>query len=100
MFAEIGVENGPKRDRQGRDRGEGASRGRGGSRSDRGGMKREGRDKKYGFGGKKKYAKSGDATSAADLRDFSASKMKGRTGVAGAKKRLGKSRRTAGGGGR
>ncbi|KAJ9660840.1 rRNA-processing protein EBP2 [Coniosporium apollinis] len=50
--------------------------------------KRAKKNEKYGFGGKKRFAKSNDATSSADMRDFSAKKMKG-----GAAKRPGKSRR-------
>ncbi|MCJ1393188.1 rRNA-processing protein and EBNA1-binding protein ebp2 [Xylographa bjoerkii] len=52
--------------------------------------KRQKKDAKFGFGGKKRFAKSGDAVSTGDLRGFSSKKMKG------AKKgppRLGKSRR-------
>ncbi|MCJ1403730.1 rRNA-processing protein and EBNA1-binding protein ebp2 [Xylographa trunciseda] len=52
--------------------------------------KRQKKDAKFGFGGKKRFAKSGDAASTGDLRGFSSKKMKG------AKKgpqRLGKSRR-------
>jgi rRNA-processing protein EBP2 len=50
--------------------------------------KRQKKDAKYGYGGKKRFAKSGDAMSSGDLRGFSAKKMK-----AGAKQRPGKSRR-------
>ena len=38
--------------------------------------KRQKKNEKYGFGGKKRFAKSGDAMSSADLRGFSAKKMK------------------------
>ncbi|EED22023.1 rRNA processing protein (Ebp2), putative [Talaromyces stipitatus ATCC 10500] len=55
--------------------------------------KRQKKNEKYGFGGKKRFAKSGDAMSSADLRGFSAKKMK--AGAGGAKKRPGKSRRNA-----
>lgn len=51
--------------------------------------KRQKRDEKHGFGGKKRFSKSTDAASTADLREFSAKKMKGKQG----QKRLGKSRR-------
>ena len=52
--------------------------------------KRQKRDQKFGFGGKKRFSKSGDAASSADIRGFSAKKMKGqRKGP----QRLGKSRR-------
>lgn len=54
-------------------------------------FKRQKRDQKFGFGGKKRFAKSGDAVSSADMRGFSVGKMKPqRTGAA---KRLGKNRR-------
>ncbi|KAJ5213520.1 hypothetical protein N7449_000689 [Penicillium cf. viridicatum] len=52
-----------------------------------GGSKRQKKDAKFGFGGKKRHAKSGDAASSGDLSNFSAKKMK-----AGAK-RPGKSKR-------
>ncbi|KAL9612505.1 MAG: hypothetical protein Q9167_002890 [Letrouitia subvulpina] len=39
--------------------------------------KRRKKDSKFGFGGKKRHAKSGDAASTADMRKFSVSKMKG-----------------------
>ena len=51
--------------------------------------KRQERDDKHGFGGKKRFSKSTDAASTADLRGFSSKKMKGKRGP----KRLGKSRR-------
>lgn len=66
--------------------------------------KRQKKDAKYGFGGKKRYAKSGDAISSGDLSGFSAKRMKyGGQGAAGAGKkkkaakapRPGKSRRKA-----
>ncbi|KAJ5101808.1 rRNA processing protein [Penicillium alfredii] len=53
-------------------------------------LKRQKRDQKFGFGGKKRHAKSGDAASTGDLRGFSTKKMK-----AGAK-RPGKSKRAKG----
>lgn len=52
--------------------------------------KRQRRDDRFGFGGKKRFSKSGDAASSADLRGFSAKKMKGQRK---ASQRLGKSRR-------
>lgn len=55
--------------------------------------KRRKKNEKYGFGGKKRFQKSGDAISSGDLSGFSVKKMK-----AGAKKkakRPGKSRRKA-----
>ena len=52
--------------------------------------KRQKKDAKFGFGGKKRFSKSGDAASSGDIRGFSSKKMKGqKTGV----QRLGKSRR-------
>lgn len=54
-----------------------------------GGGKRQKKDAKFGFGGKKRHAKSGDAASSGDLSNFSAKKMKGGS------KRPGKSKRTA-----
>ena len=38
--------------------------------------KRQKRDEKYGFGGKKRHQKSGDAISSADMRGFSTKRMK------------------------
>ncbi|KAF7720280.1 rRNA processing protein [Penicillium ucsense] len=52
--------------------------------------KRQKRDQKFGFGGKKRFSKSGDAASTGDMRGFSQKKMK-----AGASKRPGKSKRAA-----
>ena len=51
--------------------------------------KRQKRDERFGFGGKKRFAKSGDALSSGDLRDFSTKKMKAQKKP----QRLGKSRR-------
>jgi rRNA-processing protein EBP2 len=96
LFENIDVEDGPKTDRQGRERGSSGPA-----------SKRQKKDQKFGFGGKKRFAKSGDAASTADMRGFSASRMKGgrpgtlrgrgRGGSAGGRgaKRLGKSRRAA-----
>ncbi|OJD29745.1 rrna processing protein [Diplodia corticola] len=56
--------------------------------------KRAKKDAKYGFGGKKRFAKSNDAQSSADGRGFSAKKMKAGANSA-ARKRPGKSRRAA-----
>lgn len=70
------------------------------SKSERSGSGRNGpnakrtkKDEKYGFGGKKRHAKSGDAASSADLSGFNAKKMKAKGGVS--KARPGKSRRKA-----
>jgi rRNA-processing protein EBP2 len=68
------------------------------SRKDRvGPNKRLKKDAKFGFGGKKRFSKSGDAVSSGDLRGFSSKKMKGAGGGAsgGAKQRPGKGRRAA-----
>ncbi len=53
--------------------------------------KRQKKDQKFGFGGKKRHAKSNDAISSADGRDFSVKRMKGKSG--GASKRPGKNKR-------
>ena len=83
LFESIDVEAPAAKDRSGRERG-GASRT----------PKRQKRNAKYGFGGRKRFGKSGDAVSTADMSGFSAGRMKGRPG--GTKKqRLGKSRRAA-----
>jgi rRNA-processing protein EBP2 len=59
------------------------------SRKDREGPnKRAKKDAKFGHGGKKRFAKSGDAMSSGDLTGFSSKKMKGHT-----KQRPGKARR-------
>jgi rRNA-processing protein EBP2 len=55
-------------------------------------IKRQKKNEKYGFGGKKRHSKSGDAMSSGDLSGFNPQKMKGRVGKA---PRLGKSRRKA-----
>ena len=52
--------------------------------------KRQKKDSKFGFGGRKRFAKSGDAISSSDLTRFSTKKMKGQKKGA---QRLGKSRR-------
>ena len=76
---------------------EDASKGDKSGRSDRRGAggrtqgKRQKRDEKFGFGGKKRFSKSGDAVSSGDLRGFSSKKMKGQR--KGPPLRLGKSRR-------
>ncbi|KAK6954696.1 hypothetical protein Daesc_004664 [Daldinia eschscholtzii] len=71
------------------------SRGKDGERA---GAKRQKKNEKYGFGGKKRHAKSGDAVSSGDLSSFNARKMKagGARGGKPVKPRLGKSRRNAG----
>ncbi|KAF2438345.1 Ebp2-domain-containing protein [Karstenula rhodostoma CBS 690.94] len=67
------------------DKSEKPERGRGG---EGGNFKRQKKNDKFGFGGKKRYAKSNDAQSSADGKGFSHKKMKG-----GAAKRPGKARR-------
>lgn len=66
--------------------------------------KRQKKDSKFGFGGKKRHAKSNDAASAGDLSGFSnkANKARfgnrnsvGKSGAKGGKKRPGKSVRAA-----
>ncbi|KAF2225925.1 eukaryotic rRNA processing protein EBP2-domain-containing protein [Elsinoe ampelina] len=52
------------------------------------GAKRQKKNDKWGYGGKKRFAKSNDAESSADTRSFSIKKMKGKT------QRPGKSRRS------
>ncbi|PSS02496.1 eukaryotic rRNA processing protein EBP2-domain-containing protein [Coniella lustricola] len=89
---DVGVDNelnsSGKRGRSGDDRG-----GRGGP------SKRAKKDAKFGFGGKKRHAKSGDAVSSGDLSGFNARQMKGQGGPAKRKPlktaRLGKSKRVA-----
>ena len=81
------VDGAGKTDRQGQERGTGG----------KSAFKRQKRDQKFGFGGKKRFAKSGDAASSADMRGFSATRMKsGAKKGAGGTKRLGKSRRAVG----
>lgn len=67
------------------------------TRSERRGAvsKRQKKDEKFGFGGKKRFSKSGDAVSSGDMRAFGKT-QKGGSGGGGAPKRLGKSRRSAG----
>lgn len=55
--------------------------------------KRQKKDQKFGFGGKKRFAKSGDAVSSGDMSGFSSKKMK--AGAKGGAKRPGKSKRAA-----
>ncbi|KUI63820.1 rRNA-processing protein EBP2 [Cytospora mali] len=74
------------------------------SRDDQGGRagnnKRAKKDAKFGFGGKKRHGKSGDAASSGDLTGFSAKRMKGQAGGPAKPKpykaaRMGKSKRKA-----
>ncbi|KAJ8125700.1 hypothetical protein O1611_g7940 [Lasiodiplodia mahajangana] len=63
------------------------------------GAKRQRKNEKFGFGGKKKYSKSGDAASSGDVSGFSVKRMKtGAKGKTPKTARLGKSRRKAGAG--
>ncbi|KAF2489899.1 Ebp2-domain-containing protein [Lophium mytilinum] len=58
--------------------------------------KRQKKDEKHGFGGKKRFAKSNDAKSSADMSGFSNKRMredKDKISKTGASKRLGKNRR-------
>jgi rRNA-processing protein EBP2 len=62
--------------------------------------KRQRKDSKYGFGGKKRHSKSGDAVSSGDMTSFSSRKMKGKGGPGGGgggakTQRPGKGRRKA-----
>ena len=99
MFESINVEAPGAKSSSGRERGPGD-----GPR-----FKRQKKDAKFGFGGKKRFSKSGDAASSGDMRGFSAGRMKGRGGRGGSRggrgggargrgansQRLGKSRREA-----
>ena len=84
-----------KADRAAR-RAKGAKGGRDGAR--RGGdegpnRKRQKKDEKFGFGGKKRFAKSNDARSTAESGGYSVNKMKGKGGGKGGAFRPGKSKR-------
>ncbi|KAI1414539.1 Ebp2-domain-containing protein [Hypoxylon sp. FL1857] len=75
------------------------ARGKDGERAPPPSAKRQKKNEKYGFGGKKRHAKSGDAVSSGDLSGFDARRMK--AGIKGKGKpvksaRLGKSRRKVG----
>lgn len=61
------------------------------SEGGRGPSRKHQKDAKFGFGGKKRFAKSGDAVSTSDLRGFSIRQVKGQRK---SPQRLGKSRRT------
>lgn len=86
---ELGKSSGNKNGRGGRDGRSGS--GRGSIGSGRGGSsfnKRQKKDEKFGFGGKKRHGKSGDAMSSSDLSGFDAKGMKaggGRGGRGGAR---------------
>jgi len=71
-----------------------SQRSRAGKQSTGSNAKRQKKDEKYGFGGKKRHAKSGDAMSSGDLSSFNARKMKSGPKSKGKKvTRPGKSRR-------
>ena len=80
MF-DVALEDAAKEDRRSK-----SARNGDGDRNSRQG-KRQKKDQKFGFGGKKRFSKSNDATSTSDMRGFSAKKMKGQ------KQRPGKARR-------
>ena len=65
-------------------------RGQSGTATPRSSTNRQKKDEKFGYGGKKRFSKSGDALSAGDLSSFSAKRMKGQRASA---RRPGKSRR-------
>ncbi|KAI4284858.1 MAG: hypothetical protein L6R38_001123 [Xanthoria sp. 2 TBL-2021] len=79
---DVALEDASKPDKAGRP----ARTGQGG----RGPSKRQKKDDKFGFGGKKRFAKSGDAVSTSDFRGFNSKIMKGQKKGS---QRLGKSRR-------
>lgn len=56
--------------------------------------KRQKKNEKYGFGGKKRHAKSGDTVSSSDMSGFNPKKMKAQSKVSKSS-RPGKSRRKA-----
>lgn len=58
-------------------------------------LKRQKKNEKFGYGGKKRHAKSGDAISSSDMSGFSVKKMKSGA-KAGGPKRPGKSKRAKG----
>ena len=121
LFQSIAVEAPSSKDKSGRDR-----TGAGDGRDPPSRHKRQKKDAKFGFGGRKRFGKSGDASSTADLSGFSEGRMKGRafavggrgggrggrgggsgarggvrkrgggSGITRGKQRLGKSRRAAG----
>jgi len=68
---DIAIEKATTDDRKRQKRDGSGGGGRGGGNS-----KREKKDAKFGFGGKKRFSKSGDAESSGDLSRFSAKAMK------------------------
>jgi rRNA-processing protein EBP2 len=87
---DVGVESEMKKHSQR----SGAGRGQMGAGSGTVNHKRAKKNEKYGFGGKKRHAKSGDAMSSSDLSGFNAKKMKA-GGSKVSKSRPGKARRKA-----
>ena len=67
----------------------GARRGQKSGGRDGPNRKRQKKDEKFGFGGKKRFAKSNDARSSGDAKGYSVRNMKSKPG----KQRPGKSRR-------
>lgn len=87
MF-DVGVENELKKYNQR------SGSGRGQMGPNAGNLKRQKKNEKFGFGGKKRHAKSGDAMSSGDLSGFNAKKMKaGGKGKVTKSTRPGKARR-------
>lgn len=91
----------------------GGKRGRSGGDHGPPNAKRQKKNEKYGFGGKKRFGKSGDAISSGDMSGFSAKRMKNGGGAGdgkkttfsamsakakGSKPRLGKDKRKGGAG--
>lgn len=68
---------------------------RGGPSGKAANAKRQKKNEKYGFGGKKRHAKSGDAISSGDLSSFNTKKMKAGSRGKPKASRPGKSRRKA-----
>lgn len=88
MF-DVAVEGAAEADREKKRMKRDVRGGKGGASS----LNRQNRDAKFGFGGKKRFAKSNDATSTGDMRGYSAKKMKAAGSKSKGAKRLGKSRR-------
>ena len=85
---DVAIENAARDNKRSSSRGRSDRRGDSGSggrehRSSGPNQKRQRKDQKYGFGGKKRHAKSGDAFSSADMRSFPGRRMKYDDGGAG-----------------
>lgn len=88
---DVGVDNELKQHRSaGAANGKNGKNGPGGRGAAEPGRKRQKKNEKYGFGGKKKFSKSGDAISSGDLSGFNGKRMKGKSAP-----RPGKSKRLA-----